>query len=69
MSQMHWAGGIDPLALLGAARREAELRVLERHLVAAVATGALPARAVAEWDQWRAAGAPGWRGWPDLHEG
>ncbi len=60
---------VDPLALLVAARREAELRVLERRLAADVAAGELPVAALAAFDQWKAAGARGWRGWPGLHEG
>lgn len=60
---------IDHLALLVAARREAELRVLERHLEADVAAGVLPVAALAEFDQWKAGGAAGWRGWPGLTEG
>jgi len=74
VSCLHWSGDaprrtVDPLALLVAARREAELRVLERHLVADVNAGELPPAVLAGFDQWKAAGAPGWRGWPGLHEG
>lgn len=60
---------LDHLALLVAARREAELRILQRRLEADVRAGLLPVAAIACFDQWRAGGARGWRGWPGLHQG